>query len=55
MQQASGFGARLLACSDALDAHAAARRRLVREVTGIAGAAAFLERTLDPEWSVLVF
>lgn len=55
MQQATGFGARLLACSDALDAHAVDRRRLIPEVTGIAGVAAFLERTLDPEWSVLVF
>jgi predicted peroxiredoxin len=55
MQQASRLGARFLACSDALDAQGVDRRALVPELTGIAGAAAFLGRVLDPEWSTLVF
>jgi predicted peroxiredoxin len=55
MRQASRLGAKFLACSDALEAHAVERARLVPEVTGIAGAAAFLGRVLDPEWATLVF
>jgi predicted peroxiredoxin len=55
MRQASRLGAKFLACSDALEAHAVERARLIPEVTGIAGAAAFLGRVLDPEWATLVF
>ena len=55
MQQAAGFGTRFLGCSDALDAHAVDRARLIPELTDVAGAAAFLGRVLDPEWSTLVF
>jgi uncharacterized protein len=55
MQQATEHGARLFACSDALDAFAVNRSTLIPELTGIAGAAAFLGRTLDPEWATLVF
>ena len=55
MQQASRLGARFLACSDALAAHGIDRKALLPEVDGIAGAAAFLGRALDPEWATLVF
>jgi predicted peroxiredoxin len=55
MRQASRLGARFLACSDALEAHAVDRKTLVAELSGIAGAAAFLGRVLDPEWATLVF
>jgi predicted peroxiredoxin len=55
MQQAARLGARFLACSDALDAQGVDRKALVPELTGVAGAAAFLGRVLDPEWSTLVF
>jgi uncharacterized protein len=55
MQQAVGFGAKIFACSDALDAHAVDRAKLIPELTGIAGAAAFLGRALDPDWATLVF
>ena len=55
MRQAAGFGARFFGCSDALDAHAVDRERLIPEMTGVTGAAAFLGRVLDPEWSTLVF
>lgn len=55
MQQATGLGAKLFACSDALDAHRIDRSRLIPELAGIAGATAFVGRTLDPEWATLVF
>jgi predicted peroxiredoxin len=55
MQQASRLGARFLACSDALDAHGVGRETLIPEVNGVAGAAAFVGRALDPEWVTLVF
>jgi uncharacterized protein len=55
MQQAAGFGARFYACSDALAAHGAAHAKLVPELEGIAGAAAFVGRALDPDWTALVF
>jgi predicted peroxiredoxin len=55
MQQAASLGARFYACSDALDAHAVNRAKLVPETTGIAGAASFLGRVLDDEWATLVF
>jgi uncharacterized protein len=55
MQQAATFGARFYACSDAIAAHAVDRSRLVPEVTGFAGASAFIARALDAEWSTLVF
>ena len=55
MQQATRFGAKLYACSDALAAHAVDAAALIPEVTGIAGAAAFVGRMLDQEWSTLVF
>jgi predicted peroxiredoxin len=55
MQQSVQFGAKFYACSDALDAHGLARSDLIGEVAGIAGAAAFVGRALDPEWATLVF
>jgi len=55
MQQATRLGAKFLACSDALDAQGVVRAALVPEVAGVAGAAAFLGRVLDPEWATLVF
>jgi uncharacterized protein len=55
MQQAARLGAGLYACSDALAAHCVERAALVPELTGIAGAAAFMGRALDAEWATLVF
>jgi len=55
MQQASRHGARLYACSDALAANVIERSALIPELAGVAGAAAFVERALDPEWATLVF
>jgi len=45
----------LKSSSDALAAHGIDRKALLPEVDGIAGAAAFLGRALDPEWAALVF
>jgi len=55
MRQATRLGARLYACSDALDAHSVDRGHLIPELSGIAGAAAFTGRVLDREWETLVF
>jgi len=55
MRQATRFGARLYACSDALEAHSVDRALLIPELTGIAGSAAFVGRVLDAEWATLVF
>lgn len=55
MQQATRLGAKFLACSDALAAHGLDTSMLIPELTGVAGAAAFLGRVLDAEWATLVF
>jgi uncharacterized protein len=55
MRQATHLGAKLYACSDALEAQAIDHGVLIPELTGVAGAAAFLERVLDPAWATLVF
>lgn len=55
MQQATRFGAKLYACSDALAAQGMERVTLIPEFAGIAGAAAFMGRALDTEWATLVF
>lgn len=55
MQQATRFGAKLYACSDALAAQGVERVTLIPELAGIAGAAAFMGRALDTEWATLVF
>ena len=55
MQQAVHLGAKLYACSDALAAQGVTQARLVPELAGMAGAAAFMDRVLDPDWATLVF
>lgn len=52
---AARFGARLYACPTAMRAHGVAAEALRPEVNGQAGAAAFLARTLDPDWKTLSF
>jgi len=52
---AAGFGARFYACPTAMRAHGVSPEGLRTEVTGQAGAAAFLARTLDPDWKTLSF
>jgi len=55
MQEAAGHGARFLGCSMAMSEHLAGGEPRIPEYTGAAGAAAFVMRSLDPQWRTLVF
>jgi predicted peroxiredoxin len=55
MRQAAHFGARFLACTDALAAHGIDTSNLIPEVSGFGGAAAFIGRVLDPDWATLSY
>jgi len=55
MQEAVAHGARLLACSDALDAQGLDRQALIPECSGRGGAVQFISRLADPAWRALVF
>jgi predicted peroxiredoxin len=55
MQHAAEHGVKFYACSQALDEHGLAAEELIEQLTGTAGAATYMSRALDEEWSVLVF
>lgn len=55
LREAVGHGARLLACSDALDAQGIDPRHLIPECSGRGGAVQFMARVCDPRWRALVF
>lgn len=55
MQEAAALGARFLGCSMAIGEHLAPEDARIPEYTGAVGAAAFVARTLDPQWRTLVF
>jgi predicted peroxiredoxin len=55
MREAHGFGAKFFACSQAMAAHGVAAGALIAEVTGYAGAAAFMARALDEGWATLSY
>lgn len=55
MQDAAHGGARFLACSMAWAEYIAAGEATIPELSGHAGATAFVARSLDPEWQTLVF
>jgi hypothetical protein len=55
MQDAAGLGASFLGCQMALRAHDLTDRPLIPEYSAAAGAAAFVARTLDPDWSTMIF
>jgi len=55
MQQAAKFGARFIACIDALEAHGLTRGCLIPEVSAFGGATSFVGRTLSPDWATLTF
>ncbi len=55
LREAASHGARLLACSDALDAHGIDRSQLIPECAGPGGAVQFMARVCDPNWKTLVF
>lgn len=55
MREAVDLGARLLACSDALAAHALADVPLIAECAGRGGAVQFMARAADQRWRTLVY
>ena len=54
LREAHGHGVRLLACTHALAAHAPGAA-LIAECTGPVGAAAFVDRQLDPDWVCAIY
>ena len=55
MQDAAQQGVRFVGCSMAEHEHLAGRPERIPEYSRVVGAAAFLQRTLDPAWRSLVF
>lgn len=55
LRDAHGLGVRMFACPTAMQAHGVAQARLRAEVSGQAGAAAFLGRLFDASWRILSF
>ncbi len=55
MRQAVEQGARLLACTDALQANGIDPPSLIPECSGFGGAVQFMARALDLRWRALVF
>ncbi len=55
LRQAVDGGVKLIACSSAHGTHVKPGERMVEGYSGAAGAAAFAQRALDPEWRTLVF
>jgi uncharacterized protein len=55
MREAVSHGAKLLACSDALDAHGLDATTLIPECHGRGGAVQFMARAADRRWRTLVF
>jgi uncharacterized protein len=55
MREAVSHGAKLLACSDALDAHGLDAATLIPECYGRGGAVQFMARAADRRWRTLVF
>lgn len=55
LREAVGHGARLLACTDALQAHGLSHDRLIPECGGHGGMVQFAARIADPGWRTLVF
>ena len=55
MQRAAEYGAKFYACPQALDEHGIAQADFIPEVTGVAGAAAFLGRCMDDQWVTVTY
>lgn len=55
MQDAAQHGARFVGCSMAEHEHLAGHSERIPEYSRVVGAAAFIQRTLDPAWRSLVF
>jgi predicted peroxiredoxin len=55
LREAAALGVKMFACPTAMAAQGLPGSELRREVTGQAGAAAYIGRTLDPGWRTLTF
>ena len=55
MQQAARAGVNFLGCAMAMKSLIDPQEVLIAEFGGSAGASAFVDRVLDPDWSTLVF
>ncbi len=55
MRQAANLDVKFLACAMAMNALVGKDEKLIPEYSGTAGASAFVQRTLDPEWATLTY
>lgn len=55
MRQAANLDVRFVACAMAMKAFVAPGEKMIPEYGGTAGASAFVQHTLDPEWATLVY
>jgi predicted peroxiredoxin len=55
MRQAANLDVKFLACAMAMDALVNKEEKLIPEYSGTAGASAFVQRALDPEWATLTY
>jgi predicted peroxiredoxin len=55
MQQAAQHGAKFFACAQAMDERGIRRENLIPEVSGVAGAAAYIARCLEEGWTTLTY
>jgi hypothetical protein len=55
MRQAANLDVTFLACAMAMDALVGKEEKLIPEYSGTAGASAFVQRALDPEWATLSY
>jgi predicted peroxiredoxin len=55
MREAAELGVKFLACSMAAHQHLATDVKLIPQMSGRAGATAFIGRVLDSDWRTLVF
>lgn len=55
MQRAAEHGAKFFACSQAMEEHGVAEADFIPEVTAVAGAAVYVQRCLDPQWSAITY
>ena len=55
MREAAALNVRFIPCAMSALAHLPAAAKLIPETSPAAGATAFVDRALDPEWRTLVF
>lgn len=55
MRQAANLDVKFLACAMAMNALVGKEEKLIAEYSGTAGASAFVQRALDPEWATLTY